>query len=551
MIRTLFLFFALIAPAFAEDAGESVFIYDSSGISLNSTSHALNEFITNATLAVTQSGSWTTGRTWTLGSGTDSVTSFQGTSPWVDNITQFGGTNLSTGTGASGAGIPRVTVSNDSNLLASQSGTWTVQQGATPTTAANGWPVKPTDGTNTITVKAASTAAVATDTAQVVAISPNNTVGVTQSTAAAASGAWPVKVTDGTNVAAVKAASTAPTATDPAQVVALSPNGAQATAALQTTGNTSLSAINTAQSSGAQKSQIVDGSGNVIGPTMTFSGVNYLPVSQPIDVATSIVNITTQDLVSTTAVGFANQSLISGTPTAGSAASFSINSIQTVMVLVSGTWTGTLSMEVSENGGTTWEPRSIHVIGTNTFSSSITANVAGSMNAAGKSNVRARGITAMTGTASVQIILSDNASNMYVANALRLVDGSATPSINTLAIKTGSVLPLLTDTAAVFSQRPDNVGTPTQTSVSCASTSTTLLAASTATLFLSVRNPTTATQTVWINVVGSAAVAAAPSVDLPPGSEADYFAEGSSFLPTAQINCISGGTASTVTLVYK
>lgn len=33
-----------------------------------------------------------------------------------ENITQFGGTNISTGVGASGAGIPRVTVSNDSSL---------------------------------------------------------------------------------------------------------------------------------------------------------------------------------------------------------------------------------------------------------------------------------------------------------------------------------------------------------------------------------------------------------------------------------------------------
>ena len=32
------------------------------------------------------------------------------------NIAQFGGTNLSTGTGAGGAGIPRVTVSNDSTF---------------------------------------------------------------------------------------------------------------------------------------------------------------------------------------------------------------------------------------------------------------------------------------------------------------------------------------------------------------------------------------------------------------------------------------------------
>lgn len=53
----------------------------------------------------------------------------QSTSPWVDNITQFGGTNISTGTGVGGVGIPRITVSNDSNILATQSGTWTVQPG--------------------------------------------------------------------------------------------------------------------------------------------------------------------------------------------------------------------------------------------------------------------------------------------------------------------------------------------------------------------------------------------------------------------------------------
>jgi hypothetical protein len=46
------------------------------------------------------------------GGGGGSVT--QGTVPWADNITQFGGSNVVTGTGASGSGIPRVTVSNDS-----------------------------------------------------------------------------------------------------------------------------------------------------------------------------------------------------------------------------------------------------------------------------------------------------------------------------------------------------------------------------------------------------------------------------------------------------
>lgn len=54
-----------------------------------------------------------------------------------------------------------------------QSGTWTVAQG-TPNSAANAWPTKITDGTNTAAVKAASTAAVAGDPSLVVALSPNS-----------------------------------------------------------------------------------------------------------------------------------------------------------------------------------------------------------------------------------------------------------------------------------------------------------------------------------------------------------------------------------------
>jgi len=92
---------------------------------------------------------------------------------------------------------------------------------------------KVTDGTNTAAVKAASTAAVATDPALVVTIGPNtalptgsNTIGiVNQGTAASLANAWSQKITDGTNgPAAVKAASTAAVAADPALVVSLSPN---------------------------------------------------------------------------------------------------------------------------------------------------------------------------------------------------------------------------------------------------------------------------------------------------------------------------------------
>lgn len=84
----------------------------------------LHTVVDSGTLSATQGTS-----PWVV-SGT--VTSNQGTSPWVENVSQFGGSNVVTGTGASGAGIPRVTVANDSNVLATQSGTWTVQQGTPP-----------------------------------------------------------------------------------------------------------------------------------------------------------------------------------------------------------------------------------------------------------------------------------------------------------------------------------------------------------------------------------------------------------------------------------
>jgi hypothetical protein len=71
---------------------------------------------------------------------------------WVSNITQFGGTNISTGTGASGTGIPRVTVSNDSNVLATQSGTWTVQQGTPPWTVNGDTASGATDANNPVKI---------------------------------------------------------------------------------------------------------------------------------------------------------------------------------------------------------------------------------------------------------------------------------------------------------------------------------------------------------------------------------------------------------------
>lgn len=236
--------------------------------------------------SVSQSGTWTTGRTWTLGLATDSITVYQGTSPWVDNISQFGGSNVVTGVGNSGAGIPRVTVSSDSNLT-NITGTISLPTGAsTSANQTNGsqktqvvdgsgtvqGPLQTISGTNYAPVVLAASAtpgaAVVARSIQVAGsdgtnaqtistdatgkLNINNISGtVSLPTGASTSsnqtngnqktqqvdGSGNVQpagdvasrkvftaLTDGTNTTAVKAGSTAALASDPSAVVALSPN---------------------------------------------------------------------------------------------------------------------------------------------------------------------------------------------------------------------------------------------------------------------------------------------------------------------------------------
>jgi hypothetical protein len=65
--------------------------------------------------------------TWTVQPGNTA-----NTTAWLMNVGQFGGNNVVTGTGASGSGIPRVTISNDSSLAANQSVNVAQVAGAAP-----------------------------------------------------------------------------------------------------------------------------------------------------------------------------------------------------------------------------------------------------------------------------------------------------------------------------------------------------------------------------------------------------------------------------------
>jgi hypothetical protein len=106
-------------------------------------------------------------------------TFWQTTQPVSGTVTANAGTGSFTVAQATAANL-NATVTG--TVAATQSGTWTVQPGNTANTTP--WLAKISDGTNAATIKAASTAAAATDPSLVVSVSPNNSVAVTQATAA-------------------------------------------------------------------------------------------------------------------------------------------------------------------------------------------------------------------------------------------------------------------------------------------------------------------------------------------------------------------------------
>lgn len=93
----------------------------------------------------------------------------------------------------------------------------------------------------------------------------NGTVTGNQGTPAATANAWPVKITDGSSVQAVKAASTAALAADPSSVVALSPNS-PLPAGTNALGSVTLSALpsNAAQETGGNLATLVATEGQML-----------------------------------------------------------------------------------------------------------------------------------------------------------------------------------------------------------------------------------------------------------------------------------------------
>lgn len=308
------------------------------------------------------------------------------------------------------------------------SGTVTANQG-TANSLANAWTTELTDGTHgPVAVKAASTAAVATDPSLVVSISPNNTVTVVGDAAsgsalagnpvliagsdgtdarnlstntsgnllvaqAAVTGvaladAWTTKITDATNgPVAVKPASTAAVATDPALVVAISPNNALSLSAADITNTGALGALN------------------------------------------ATVSVTHPGLGS---VGFQ---------------------------LAAGTLIGTIIPEVSFDGGTTWNatffdiPNTGNIVTSFVFGSSNTATAATIAGVGGAGQTRVRVSAYTSGTANITVrasdisdpsLLNSGAAGAALPPIIGQVGGSVTTSSPTYTTGTLNALSLTT-----------------------------------------------------------------------------------------------------------
>lgn len=225
------------------------------------------------------------------------------------NVTQFGGVNVSTGTGAGGTGIPRVTVSNDSTVglvagsavighVIADTGSTTAVTGNVTVAQATGTnlhAVLDTTSTTAVTQATGTNLHAVTDTGSTTAVTGNVTVvqgtgtslhavldttsttAATQATAAnlnaqvqgpAASGATksgnPLQDGGVFNT-------TQPTVTTGQAVEAqYTARGAAIVATgvdAFTVGLPALASTSTKQSDGTQKTQLVDGSGNVIAST--------------------------------------------------------------------------------------------------------------------------------------------------------------------------------------------------------------------------------------------------------------------------------------------
>jgi hypothetical protein len=295
-------------------------------------------------------------------------------------------------------------------------------------------------------------------------------------------------------------------------------------------------------------------------PPWSISAASTLPVSSnaTTDGTPATQNVTAQDTASSTTTGANGQSIISGAPTAGSTASFAISGYSTVKVEVTGTWTGTITLEGSADGAVTWVTAAAHQPGTSYSTNNFTANFIGESLTTGLTNYRARATAAWTGTATVRVVETVNPANTYVLNPLTLRDG-VTQSI-TSTIKAASTAAGASDTALVVGLSPNSplppgtnalgtISNPACTPVTQYGVQAGVIQASASTFYYAMcSNTGSATQYVQVqNQTGS------PSVDAGPALiEIPVFATGGTTTPAYAGGAVVGtGLAFDVSSIHQ
>jgi hypothetical protein len=174
-------------------------------------------------------------------------------------------------------------------------------------------------------------------------------------------------------------------------------------------------------------------------------------------------NITVVDSGSTSNTYANGQVFITGTPTANSAASFSYTSWDNANIQVTGTWTGSLRVETSVDGGTTWFIHRGHQYSIDPPNSTFTNNFVEIVHLAATTNIRVRAISAMTGTATVLIVQTKSDAVTYNIGPSRISDNAGNGPV---AVKPASTQAVSADPALVVQINPNQPTFPVTATIS-------------------------------------------------------------------------------------
>lgn len=189
------------------------------------------------------------------------------------------------------------------------------------------------------------------------------------------------------------------------------------------------------------------------------AGANALGTVGLTDPALATATVSAADAASASSAGPNGQLLWTGTPTANSAASFAVAGVSAFSLQVTGTFVGTLAIEQSSDGGTTWVGGGGFVAGSAYTAGTLTTPGVIKGNTAASNYIRVRATAWTSGAAAVKLYASPATGGIKVENPVRLFDGVSGVQGT---IKPASTASTATDTALVVVNR-DGVSTVAET----------------------------------------------------------------------------------------